>query len=267
MREQQKKREEMEDRDNADIKDVDIDFQQVVQLIQDEIQLSIRKQRKRKKSVDNNDSASNTIPMRAVCDYRNKFITDVSPSINKRPFTKEESLKIFELLHQHNGHPPWHLVALTLNTNRTPFQCFKYAQRKLLCNPLPWNREDDELLLKLIAASGPQIVLNNHTATFICHKFFPHFSRANILHRCNETLVNPNLENKRWSEEEERLLVLGMRVFSEAESPINRAAVRYLPPWFGSFSIFPFVISAFLIPLLVFKPFCVFISETVTLSE
>lgn len=210
------------------INDADIDFELVTQLVQEEISEQKASLKQEKKG-----------QMRAVCDYRIKFLTVVSPSINKGPFTKKESLKIIELLHKHHGYPQWDVVPRILKTNRTPFQCFAYAQSKLVTNcisssstisqskPTPFSQNDDELLLKFIAASGPQIVINNHVATFVCQRFFPHLDKGQILNRCHASLLNPTFDHCKWSEREERLLVLGMRLFCESDSAISKVSALF----------------------------------------
>jgi len=213
---------------DTQIKDVDIDFRLVTQLVQQEISAQNESLTPFKKK-----------HCRAMCDYRIKFLTEVSPSINKGPFTKKESLKIIELLHKHHGHPRWDAVARTLNTKRTPFQCFVYAQSKLVttnmsssstnlqCNPTPWSQNDDELVLKFIAASGPQIVINSHAVTFLSQRFFPHLDKYQILNRCHTSLLNPNFNHRKWNEKEERLLVLGMRLFCESDTSINKVSALF----------------------------------------
>ena len=121
-------------------------------------------------------------------DFDTKFSTDLLENLQleNKAIKKQEkdcetvaSLKVIEYLHSHDGNPPWHLVAKTLGTSRTPFQCFQHAQTKLsntlreMGNPIIFLQDDDELLFKFIAASGPQFVINNNTATLMAQKIFP----------------------------------------------------------------------------------------------
>lgn len=224
----EKVRKQQNEGNNTPIKDAEIDYHQVTQLVQEQLSAQKVSSRQEKKKYH-----------RAVCDYRIKFLTDLSPSINKGPFTKEESLKIIELLHEHNDHPRWDIVARILNTNRTPFQCFTYAQSKLAttsissssmtlqCNPTAYSQFDDELMLKFIAASGPQTVINNHVVSFLSERFFPHLDKKQILNRCHTSLINPNFDHRKWNDKEERLLVLGMRLYCESDSAINKVAVSW----------------------------------------
>ncbi len=173
-----------------------------------------------------------TAEPRTWVDYRIKFLTSVSPSINKRPFTKAESLKIIEALHRHNGKPPWHIVAHELQTSRTPFQCFQHARTKLInsiagldaSDKQLFNIDQDELLFKFVAASGPQFVLGQHSSTLLAQRFFPHVSAYQVKHRANVSLINPQFVMERWNETEERTLVMSMKAYSESDTPLARAA-------------------------------------------
>jgi len=243
------------------VKDVGIDFHKVFDLIKEKLSQTKLSSQQIKKIQSNSYSSSDksgsdgTIQLRRWSDYRNKYLFAVSPSINNTPFTRDESLKILELFHQNNGNPLWDEVALSLNTSRTPFQCFKHARTSLNSKVTTFNAYEDELLLKIIAASGPQYVLDQHTATLLSQRFFPHLSKRQILHRSNVSLLNPNYRNERWSEDEERMLVLGMRAFSDDDCAVtkvaalipNRAAKSVIDKWNRSlkpmYSTQPFTIA------------------------
>jgi hypothetical protein len=140
------------------------------------------------------------------------------------PFTKDESMKILEQVHLHNGKPPWHDVAILLN--RTAWQCLLAYQTELTnSRSSPWTREEDEVLLKYVAAMGPQWVLTLGSAADLCAHVLPNRSPKQILARANTTLVNPNFTHGIWSDEEERKLVLCMKVYRDTSNPITRAAV------------------------------------------
>lgn len=119
--------------------------------------------------------------------------------------------------------PKWDEAARALNNSRTPFQCFKQYE-KLTENTGTPTKQDDELLLKYIAASGPQFTLNHNTTTLLSQRYFPHLSTIQILLRSTISLVNPNFKNERWSDYEERMLVLGMKVFCEDEYSTSQVA-------------------------------------------
>mmetsp|Transcript_8137 Transcript_8137/g.15317 ORF Transcript_8137/g.15317 Transcript_8137/m.15317 type:complete len:515 (+) Transcript_8137:32-1576(+) len=218
------------------VKDSDIDFQEVAKRMN--AKLSEKKLSNPQKlylqshtySLSNGMLQGGYTP-RSWVDYRIKFLNCLSPYINKRPFTKAESLKVIEFLHEHNGNPPWHLVAQALNTSRTPFQCFHHAQTKLshtLSNDISsssiFTPDEDELLFKFIAASGPQTVINHHTATLMAQKLFPNVSHFQIINRANMSLVNPQYVNEKWTEEEERTLAMAMKVYSKTDNALAKAS-------------------------------------------
>ena len=222
----------------ATVKDADIDFTKVAERVQEELSSKKFTQPQKTRILSHSYSLSDGTSKdshtpRTWIDYRIKFLNSASSSINKNPFTKAESLKIIEFLHKHNhnANPPWHIVAKTLDTSRTPFQCFRHAQTKLsnslmeLANPTTFSQDEDELLFKFIAASGPQFVINHHTATLMAQKFFPHASHFQVIHRANMSLVNPQFVNEKWSEEEERTLVMGMKVYDESDNTPSKASV------------------------------------------
>jgi hypothetical protein len=225
------------------VRDVDIDFGKVTRLIAAKTCESTVRKRKRPSS----NAAAQTYEMRSVSDYRNKYIYHLSPSIDQGPFLKKEKLKILDQL-EDNPYPNWNEIAKTLNTefdtNRTPYQCYCHAHTTLInnftsstSNDSPWTQWEDEYLLKFLAVSGPKTVLNQHLANKLAERFFPHMSTKQILSRGSTTLLNPNYVNERWNEEEERMLVLAMKVFCDADSPINRAAVSCLFLWISFDSI------------------------------
>jgi len=229
----EKQRKAQDEGDEKPIKDTDINFHEVAERIKDKLcskTFTPSQMTRHTYSLTDGTVKNKHIP-RSWVDYRIKFVCSASPSINNRPFTKAESLKVIEYLHSHDGNPPWHLVAKTLGTSRTPFQCFQHAQTKLsntlreMGNPIIFLQDDDELLFKFIAASGPQFVINNNTATLMAQKIFPHVSHFQIIHRAHNSLINPQFVNEKWSESEERALVMGMKVYDESDNTPAKAAV------------------------------------------
>lgn len=206
------------------VKDGDIDFCEVAKRVQKELAKKLFTSAQRSTfHLHNYSLAEGTIRKkytpRPWIDHRIKFLNSLSPSINKRPFTKEETLKIMEALHLHHGNPNWATLAQHLNTSRTPFQIFRHAQTKLsntlrdLSDPSILSKDEDELLLKYIAASGPQMVINNHANIVLTRRFFPQASAIQMSTRINQSLVNPQFVNEKWTEEEERMVVMGMKVY------------------------------------------------------
>jgi hypothetical protein len=161
-----------------------------------------------------------TVKPRSGADCRLKY-TDTR---KQAPFSKEESMKVLEQVHLHNGAPPWPEVATSVN--RSTWQCLSTYKTKLTSSrSLPFTPSEDEVLLKIAAAAGPQFVLNIGVAADLAARFFPHRSPKQVLARMNSSLLNPNYAREVWSDEEERRLVLCMKVYRNTPFPLTRAAV------------------------------------------
>lgn len=184
-----------------------IDFDQVASTLE-----------KKMKTVDK--KRPSTVQPRSGVDCRLRY-ADLTKS---SPFTKEQSMKILEQVHLHNGAPSWPEVAASVE--RSTWQCLTAYMTKLSSGrPQPFTPEEDELLLKLIAAAGPQFALNTGIAADLTARFFPNRAPKQVLTRLNGSLVNPNFIRDVWSDEEERRLVLLMKVYRDTQFPITGAAV------------------------------------------
>jgi hypothetical protein len=145
-----------------------------------------------------------------------------------RPFTKEESLKILEYTHVSNSDTDWEAVAASLQ-NRTPWECFTHFTVKLrhIENSV-WTIEQDEILLKYLAAMGPQFVLDQGGAGHIASRLLPDKTAKHVLGRANASLLNPNLDRDYWTELEEKKLTLCMKIYQNAEpSALNKASHHF----------------------------------------
>ena len=221
------------DSDEFNSQDVEIDFQKVFEKIKDELikkrvnPSQMKKNENHLYSFGDDIPQNGTVRLRRWTDYRNKYLYSLSPSINKSPLSKKESSAILDILKkdQDNRELRWDEIARSLGNGRTTFQCFKYIQTKLSDVVGKLDATEDELLLKIVAAVGPQSVINHHTATSLSQRYFPHLSARQICLRLNTLLINPNYKNEKWTDFEERVLVLGMKVFSESTNPITKVAV------------------------------------------
>jgi hypothetical protein len=144
-----------------------------------------------------------------------------------QPFTKEESLKILEYTHA-NSDTDWEAVAASLQ-NRTPWECFTHFTVKLrhIENSV-WTIEQDQILLKYLAAMGPQFVLDQGGAGHIASRLLPDKTAKHVLGRANVSLLNPNLDREYWTEPEEKKLTLCMKIYQNAEpSALNKASHHF----------------------------------------
>jgi len=175
----------------------------------------------RMKAVDR--SRPPTVKPRSGADCRLKY----ADTRKQTPLTKEQSMKVLEKVHLHQGSPPWSEIAA--DVDRSAWQCLTAYMTKLSSSrSLPFTPPEDELLLKTVAAMGPQAVWNTGAAAELAVRFFPNRSPKQVLGRLNASLVNPNNAREIWSDEEERRLVLCMKVYRDTQFPITRAAVSYV---------------------------------------
>ena len=224
VRRQQEDAEESSTNRTSDVvMDSQIDFDKVAQIFNS---------RAKPKTVKRGTKyCSVTIP-RIATECRNKYLYFASPKINKEPWTKQESRTLLELVNslKENDHdsPPWDMVALTLQTSRTPWQVFTHFQNLSNCSKrVLFTVKSDELLLKYVASLGPRFVLNVENTADICRVIMQNSSPAQISARCMRTLLNPNFVHEPWSEEEERKLVVLMKVYRDSANPIKKAALHF----------------------------------------
>ena len=86
----------------------------------------------------------------------------------------------------------------------------------------PWGSDVDAILLTAVMSLGPQFNLSRDTVSNLARKLFGDRSVKQIKKRANESLVNPNYRSTavRWTDEEERMLVLLMRAYGNCPSPL-----------------------------------------------
>jgi hypothetical protein len=151
----------------------------------------------------------------------------------RRPWTKYESLKLVELAY--SGALPWTAIAEKLNGDtvanpggrrnnspRTVWECFVQYQTQLrLKPPLQWTPQQDQLLLRYVAAAGPQCVWNssssesNPLAVHLSAALLPDKTRSQLLHRIHHSLINPKLSSDPWTADEERKLVVCLKMYHD----------------------------------------------------
>ena len=155
----------------------------------------------------------------------------------KQPrMTKSEEAKVVEQVQsmhaelnpgeEDNDGVDWKAVAEAVGNNRSPWQCFSAYQKirpptayasiqSTVANKLVWTPKQDEILLTYIAAMGPQFILDMNAAAEMSRKFFPDKTAKQITLRCNQTMVNPKLQQAMWTVYEERKLVLAQKVYRD----------------------------------------------------
>ena len=151
-----------------------------------------------------------------------------------QPFTKEESLRILEEVQKakdQQTEPDWqHITSALENNNRTTWQTFcHYRQHLEKLSTWTSTAEQDEFLLRYLAAQGPQFVWDTKAAAHLSASL-PFATPKHLLTRTNQTLLNPNLTTDYWSIEPERKLILAMKVYDgySNSSAVNMAANHFL---------------------------------------
>lgn len=171
----------------------------------------------------------NTNPPRSPQECRAALLTFADVNIITAKFTQEESLYILrEVSQRPEGDIDWQDITHNLNTTfysgpkrRTTWDIFKHYRSNLIDSNKrcpPWTPEEDELLLKYIAAHGPQYIFADSAIPTICQRLFPQKDPASVLLRAHKTLLNPNLVHDRWDIDEQRKLALLKRAYSDTES-------------------------------------------------
>lgn len=84
-----------------------------------------------------------------------RWLNYEDPLINHNPWTAEEDKKLL-LIIQEKGINDWFDIAVSLGTNRTPFQCLARYQRSLNACMLKreWTEEEDDQLRIAVEALG-----------------------------------------------------------------------------------------------------------------
>ena len=93
----------------------------------------------------------------------------------------------------------------------------------------PWGSEEDATLLTAVMSLGPQFALSRDTVSTLARELFGDRSVKQIKKRANESLVNPNYRSTavRWTDEEERMLVLLMKAYGHCPSPLVKVFAHF----------------------------------------
>eukprot|EP00569_Conticribra_weissflogii_P004454 CAMPEP_0171351374 /NCGR_PEP_ID=MMETSP0878-20121228/38840_1 /TAXON_ID=67004 /ORGANISM="Thalassiosira weissflogii, Strain CCMP1336" /LENGTH=326 /DNA_ID=CAMNT_0011856615 /DNA_START=27 /DNA_END=1004 /DNA_ORIENTATION=- len=187
-------------------------------------------------------------PQRSAEQCRVAYSTFAAPDITRSKFTKQESLFILRMVQEMGDsdgkNVDWFELASTFNKffgnkssgsqkKRTPWQCFKNYRSNLRLQSTiirPWSEDEDELLLKYIAAHGPKFLFQKESVVQTCRNLFPHLCPRKPAFRIHDTLLNPNNDDHQYSDEEERKFALLMRAYCDEPRPTqNVAGVEHFP--------------------------------------
>jgi hypothetical protein len=147
-------------------------------------------------------------------------------------FSKQELQKLSEKVAQASTPVDWDAIAESLSRTecqRTAWDCLvayhtkvgaHSKSSKLQTTSSTWTVQEDELLLKFLAAAGPQAVVESKNALVhytILNQLLTTKSKKQIYSRANQSLLNPNLKRSEWSDEEERRLPIFMKIYHRPE--------------------------------------------------
>jgi Myb-like DNA-binding domain len=136
-------------------------------------------------------------------------------------WSKAESRKLAELAYGQES--SWSNVVTSFNEHfdtrkRTPWECLVHYQTKLNVPKLHWTLPQDQLLLRYVAALGPQGVWNAPTCDAVTHlstAYLPDKTRQQIIQRTHLSLCNPKLSSDPWTADEERKLVVCLKIYHD----------------------------------------------------
>jgi Myb-like DNA-binding domain len=150
----------------------------------------------------------------------------------KSPFTKSELKIISQRVSSVNECLTpmlWEEIATELSTHsqtRTAHDCLvayhaivKSPSTTSVLSTVPssaWTVLEDELLLKFLAAAGPQMVVDSRNALLqgtLLQQLLPNKSKKQLFTRIQQSLLNPNLHRREWSPTEERRLAILMKLY------------------------------------------------------
>lgn len=137
-----------------------------------------------------------------------QWTTQEHPSINKKPWNKEETDRLNELVDQYGDKGHWQQIAIELNTSRTVQQCFsryQFLKHNREIKQRKWTAEEDRMLHEAVDLYGDR---NWQTvASFIGKR-----SGQQCLQRWQKS-IDPAIRRSRWTEEEDRSLVAAVHVY------------------------------------------------------
>ncbi|XP_014769669.1 snRNA-activating protein complex subunit 4 [Octopus bimaculoides] len=126
----------------------------------------------------------------------------LQPGINKKPWTKEETMRLRKLVELHGRHQ-WQRIAKELNTNRTPMHCLQHYRRELdSFTKRGWTEEEDKILKEVVESCriGNRIPWNQVS--------FYMEGRSNTACIARWTVLDPSIKHGRWTQEEDSVSIL-----------------------------------------------------------
>jgi hypothetical protein len=206
--------------DHAESTSIDIDFARVAQTLS----------RSRKKK---DPTKART---KQECQFQYKLLKK-----KESPFTKSELETISQRVSSvKEGSTPmfWEEIAAKLSlhsqTRRTAYDCLVAYHSRVkassttsvlsIASSSVWTMLEDELVLKFLAAAGPQMVVDSRNALLqgtLLQQLLPNKSKKQLFTRIQQSLLNPNLHRREWSPTEERRLAILMKLYHTVDPTLS----------------------------------------------
>ena len=122
-----------------------------------------------------------------------------------------------------------HVAAGSSHTPAHTTNATAVASKKSSLPSQPWGSDEDSILLTAVMSLGPQCALTRDTVCNLARELFGDRSVKQIKKRANESLVNPNYRSTavRWTDEEERMLVLLMKSYGHCPNPLVKVFAHF----------------------------------------
>ncbi|KAG2211212.1 hypothetical protein INT47_006331 [Mucor saturninus] len=139
-----------------------------------------------------------------------QWTTQEHPIINKKPWSKQESERLAQLVEELGLNGQWERIARELNTNRTISQCFSHymaAKHHESTKSLKWTEEDDTKLGAAIKTYGDcnwqliASVMEGRTG-------------QQCLQRWTKS-INPAINRSKWTTEESEILERAVQLYGQ----------------------------------------------------
>lgn len=127
-----------------------------------------------------------------------------------------------------SSHTPAHTTNATVVASAAAATASASSKKSSLPSQ-PWGSDEDSILLTAVMSLGPQCALTRDTVCNLARELFGDRSVKQIKKRANESLVNPNYRSTavRWTDEEERMLVLLMKSYGHCPNPLVKVFAHF----------------------------------------
>ncbi|XP_019087387.1 PREDICTED: myb-like protein L [Camelina sativa] len=158
------------------------------------------------------------IKNRSAAECEARWMSSEDPLINNGPWTVAEDNHI-RLITQNKGFTDWLDIAVSLGTNRTPFQCLVRYQRSL--NPYilrkEWTAEEDDQLRAAVDLFGETDWQS--VANVLQGRTGPQCSNRSVIFIWKKSLHPSGTRNRKWSSEEDKRLKVAVTLFGTKNWP------------------------------------------------